>query len=120
MKRWAYAVATSYIIILAALTLPVSAIAFGKWPDLKDGANLLWMWPIWLTLYVCQLAMLTVFVRGTGLWPPTNRSKWPPILASGLIMAGLAQGAGLALWELFRLQSYSLLLLLSVLMGVMW
>ena len=114
MKRWAYAVATFYILILAALTLPVSAIAFGKWPDLKDGANLLWMWPVWLTLFVCQFAMLTVSVRRAGLRPPTHWTKWPSILASGLIMAGLVQSAGLALWELFRLQSYSLLLLLSV------
>ena len=114
MKRWAYVVATLYIVILAAFTLPVTAIAFGQWPDLKDGVNLLLMWWVWLPLFVCQLAILKGYVSRTGLQPPTRRSKWPSILASGLIMAGLVQGAGLALWELCRLQSYSPLLLFSV------
>jgi hypothetical protein len=114
MKRWAYVVATLYVLILAALTLPVAAIAFGKWPSLKDGVNLLLMWPVWLILFVLQFGLLTVCVRRSGLRPPTHWTKWPSILASGFMMAGLVQGAGLALWELFRLQSCSLLLLLSV------
>ena len=99
MKRWGYVVATLNILILAALTLPVTAIAFGKRPDLKDGVDLLWLWPIWLTLFVLQLAMLTDSVRRTGLRPPTHWTKWPPILASGLMMAGLGQGAGLAVTD---------------------
>lgn len=114
MKRRAYAVATLYVLILAALSVPLRTIAFGKWPKLKDGVELLSEWPVWLTLFVCQLAVLTVLVRRTSRRPPALWTQWSSILASGLMMAGLVQGAGVALWVLFRFQRYSPLLVLSV------
>jgi hypothetical protein len=114
MKCWACAVAILYVLILAALTVPIAAVASGKWPDLNDWAEIFSGWPIWLTLFICQFAMLTVPARLIGLRPCTHWSQWPSILASGFMMAGLVVGAWLALCECFRWEYLSWLLLLAI------
>jgi hypothetical protein len=65
MKRWAILVAALYCLILAALTLPVLALAFSdstkdlphSVKDLKDGAVMVCSsWPYWVGLLVKFLA----------------------------------------------------------------
>jgi hypothetical protein len=96
--------AAHYILILAALAVPVVSIAFGGWPDLKGWPELLSGWPVWLTLFVCQLAMLTgpVHILGRGrsfstqqdggaLIPLPRHTKWIPLTRAAPSTSGRAQ-----------------------------
>jgi hypothetical protein len=107
MKNWALLVAALYALILAALTLPVVALAFApnvgwtdlKWPTSSDLASL---WPYWSWLVVmglCQFALLAVPVRLAERRPARQGPLWPTVLAAGLMAGGLVLGAGLAILE---------------------
>ena len=107
MKYWALLVAALYVLILAALTVPVWAVAFApdfEWAQItrltaKDFVNL---WPYWLWLLVMglsQFALLAVPVRLAEGRPITRGPLWPTVLAAGLAAGGLVAGAALAISE---------------------
>ena len=107
MKNWALLVAALYVLILAALSLPVLALAFApnviltnlKWPTSNDLASL---WPYWLWLLVMglsQFALLAVPARLAERRPVTRGPLWPTVLAAGLMAGGLVLSASLALLE---------------------
>jgi hypothetical protein len=110
MKYWALLVATLYVLILAALTIPVVAAAFAPnfdwadvtWPTANDFSKL---WPYWLWLLVMglsQFALLAVPVRLAERRPVTRGPLLPTVLAAGLMAGGLATGAALAISEFIR------------------
>jgi hypothetical protein len=101
MKRWAILVVALYCLILAALTVPVMLLALPK-VKLEDAANVYATWPYWTWLLVMvlgQAALLAVPVRFASRRPVTRGSLLPTVLASGLMMGGLAAGAIYALYE---------------------
>ena len=110
MKYWALLVAALYVLILAALTIPVVAAAFApnfgwadvKWPTKSDFGE---FWPYWFWLLVMglsQFALLAVAVRLTERRLVTRGPLLPTILAAGLMAGGLATGAALAVSEFVR------------------
>jgi hypothetical protein len=101
MKRWAILVAALYCLILAALTVPVCALAFRD-QSIKDIAGLYADWPYWtwlLIMMLAQAALLAVPVRFASRRPVTRGSLLPTVLASGLMMGGLLAGAICAVYE---------------------
>jgi len=106
MKRWAILVAVLYLLILAALTVPVLLLAFGS--ELSTESPLLQALkvyaqpPYWILLLVmvgCQLALLAVPVRVAGRRPITRGALWPTVLAAGLMMGILVMAAILSMDE---------------------
>ena len=100
MKYWALLVAALYVLILAALTLPVLAAAFApdfgwanvRWPTANDLRDL---WPYWVWLLVMalsQFALLAVPVRLAGRRPVARGPLLPTILAAGLMAGGMVIG----------------------------
>jgi hypothetical protein len=101
MKRWALVVAILYLLIILALTTPVIAVCF-KATSLKEAAEvygtlLYWGWIAVMVL--SQIALLAVPVRFASRRPVTRGSLLPTVLASGLMMGGLAAGAICAVHE---------------------
>jgi hypothetical protein len=102
MKRWAIIVAALYVLILAALTVPVGTLAFRPDVGIKSAAGAYAEWPYWLWLLVmglAQAALLAVPVRFASRRPVTRGSLLPTVLASGLMMGGMAAGAVCAVYE---------------------
>ena len=102
MKRWAVLVAFLYWLIIVVLTWPILVVAFlGELgPGRLAGVFLEWPYWIWVGVMVLgQLALLTVPVSVANRRPVTRRSLFLPVLVSGLMMGGLATGAGYALVE---------------------
>lgn len=95
MKRWAWVVAGLYGLILAALTVPLTALAFVGEAKFADVSKVYAYWPYWLWLIVMmvsQAALLSVPVRVASRRPVSKGSLLPIILAAGLMMGGLAAG----------------------------
>jgi hypothetical protein len=108
MKRWAFLVAALYLLILAALTMPVLWLALGT--DLPSVSPLhqaleifslpgYWIWVV--VMVGCQLALLAVPVRVASRRPVTRSALWPTILVAGLMMGILVMAAFLAFDEFF-------------------
>lgn len=109
MKRWAFLVAALYLLILAALTVPVLLLAFGS--ELSTESPLLQALsiyaeaPYWIWLVVmagCQLALLSVPVRVASRRPITRSALWPTILVAGLMMGILVTAAFFAFDEFIK------------------
>jgi hypothetical protein len=101
MKRWAILVAALYCLILAALTVPVIALANPK-VDAKGATDVYTSWPYWVWLGVMvlgQAALLAVPVRFASRRPVSRGPLLSTVLASGLMMGGLAAGAVFAIYE---------------------
>ena len=101
MKRWAVLVAGLYCLILAVLTVPVIALALPKL-EFQDAVAACADWPYWAWLLVMalgQAALLAVPARFASRRPVTRGSLLPTVLASGLMMGGLAAGAVCAVYE---------------------
>ncbi|MGA3180352.1 MAG: hypothetical protein ABSF38_08430 [Verrucomicrobiota bacterium] len=104
MKRWAILVAALYCLMLAVLTVPVIALAATDL-DFKKAASAYAQWFYWALLLVMMLgqwALLAVPARFASRRPVTRRSLLPTVLASGLMMGGLAAGAVGAIAEFAR------------------
>jgi hypothetical protein len=110
MKRWAILVAALYCLILVTLTVPVIASAFSKHGiqeeaatySVKEAAAVYTVWPYWtwlLVMALAQAALLAVPVRFASRRPVSRGSLLPTVLASGLMMGGLAAGAVCAVYE---------------------
>jgi len=102
MKRWALVVAGLYFFMLAALTLPVIAVAFFPKFTWNEAGGVYSSWPYWLWLLVMaasQFALLAVPVRVASRRPLTRGSLWPTLLAGGLMMGGLIAGGTLSIYE---------------------
>ena len=102
MKRWAVVVAGLYGLTLAALTVPVSALAFAGEVKFVEVAKVYACWPYWIWLIVMvtsQAALLCVPVRVASRRPTSRGSLVPTILAAGLMMGGLAAGAVCSVYE---------------------
>jgi hypothetical protein len=108
MKRWAFLVAALYLLILAALTLPVLWIAMGKQlsseSPLREALGAFaepgyWSWVV--VMVGCQLALLAVPVRVASRQPVTRGALWPTVLVAGLMMGILVMAAFLAFDEFF-------------------
>ncbi len=112
MKRWAWVVAGLYLLILVALTVPVTALAFfstkvdGGQPKLGDIVLIYSNWPYWLwvgVMVLSQAALLSVPVRVASRRPMAHRSLWLTVGAAGLMMGALAVGAIYSVYEfIFR------------------
>jgi hypothetical protein len=103
MKRWAILVAALYCLILAALTVPAITLALSDVQS-KDAAQAYADWPYWTWLVVMllgQAALLAVPVRVAGRRPVSRGPLLSTVLASGLMMGGLAAGAVCAIYEFF-------------------
>ncbi len=105
MKRWAFLVAALYLLVLAALTVPV-LLTLGS--ELSSESPLLEAFkvyaqpPYWIWVVVmagCQLALLSVPVRVASRRPVTRGALWPTILVAGLMMGILVMAAFLAIDE---------------------
>jgi hypothetical protein len=109
MKRWAVLVAALYCLILVVLTLPVICLAFLKefndvnFHNIGEAAGGVygsWIFWTWLAVMVLgQAALLAVPVRFASRRPVTRGSLAPTVLASGLMMGGMAAGAVCAIYE---------------------
>lgn len=102
MRRWALVVAGLYGLILAALTLPVTALAFVGEVKFAELAKVYACWPYWLWLIVMmasQAALLCVPVRVASRRPVSRSSLLPTVLAAGLMMGSLVAGAVLSIYE---------------------
>jgi len=102
MKRWALVVAGLYGLILAALTLPVIAVAFVGEVEFAELAKVYGCWPYWLWLIVMmvsQAALLCVPVRVASRRPVSRSSLLPTVLAAGLMMGSLMAGAMFSIYE---------------------
>lgn len=106
MKRWAFLVAALYLLILAALTVPVMVLAFGTGAErpLEESMALdavatpgYWAWVA--VMIICQLALLTLPVRVASRRPVTRAALWPTVLVAGLMMGILVTAALLAFDE---------------------
>ena len=105
MKRWALLVAALYLLVLAALTVPVLLLAFGSGGhpiDQSEAIGILgepgyWIWVV--VMVVCQLALLSVPVRVVSRRPVTRAALWPTVLVAGLMMAILVMAAFFAFDE---------------------
>ncbi len=96
MKHWALVVAGLYGLILAALTVPVTMLAFVGQTKFAEVAKVYAYWQYWIWLIVMvisQAALLSVPVRVASRRPVSRSSLLPTILAAGLMMGGLAAGA---------------------------
>src|SRR5437016_351138 len=106
MKRWAWVVAGLYLLILVALTVPVTALAFAPGAKLSEIAQAFLSWPYWVWLVVMllsQAALLTVPVQFASHRPIVHRSLFLPILVAGLMMGALLVGALYSIYEfIFR------------------
>lgn len=99
MKSWPLAVAGLYALLLAALLLPLLAVAAGRWPDGQFLAELYGHPGLWLGLAVlglCQLLLLVLPVRLAHGRPATRGSLWPTILLGAGAMGLLGFGAALS------------------------
>ena len=102
MKRWALVVAGLYFLILAALTVPAIELAFGSKVTLAEAVESYLFWPYWVWLVVMvvsQAALLSVPVRVARRRAVSRSSLLRTILAGGLMMGGLAAGAGFSIYE---------------------
>ncbi len=122
MKRWAFGIASLYVLVTVVLMVIVSSVATGTWPSLGKLGNedLIADSVVSLTLFICQFAMLMVPVRMAGLRPPTGRTSGPAILVSGFMMAGLALGAGGALCDLFHYLAVPIVVAIGLFMLLTW
>jgi hypothetical protein len=96
MKRWALIVVALYLLILAALTLPMIEMALVPRPEISEAAKVYGYWAYWLgigVMVLAQAALLAVPVRIAEHRPVTRRSLLLPVITSALMMAGLAFGA---------------------------
>jgi hypothetical protein len=102
MKRWALIVAGLYLLILVALTVPVTMVAFAPDAKLSEVARVYGYWPYWLWIAVMvlsQAALLLVPVGGVGARPASRRSLLLPVLVGGLMLGMLVSGAIYCAWE---------------------
>jgi hypothetical protein len=93
-----------YVVILFNLTLPLLSVGFlgeeHQLPDLFEVFRRTEYW-VWLLLMgLAQIALLTVPVRVASRRPTSRRTVLLPILAGGLMAAGLAVGAAASIYEL--------------------
>jgi hypothetical protein len=92
MKRWAWIVAGLYGVILFALTVPASLLAFAPKLGLSEalGIYATWLYWAWLPIMLLsQFALLSVPVRVASRRPVTRGALWPTILAGGLMAGAL-------------------------------
>ena len=105
MKRWALIVVGLYLAALLALTWPVVYAAFTGGEDGIEAGEALGVfggWPYWAWLGIMalgQAALLAVPVRATQSRPVARRPLIFTVLASGLMMGGLAVGILFSLIE---------------------
>jgi hypothetical protein len=104
MKKWSFVVAALYGLLLAALFIPVAAIAcMKKWEvDMKWPAEALLHWEFWsiiTVLAIAQFALLRIPVEMAHRRPVKQRSLWTTVITAALMMGLLVFGAGASLWE---------------------
>src|SRR5207244_3508088 len=102
MKRWALLVLALYLLIMAALTLPLVELAKFPSPKLSEVAEVYVSGPYWFwvgVMLLAQVALLFVPVRIAERRPVTRRSLLLPVITSGLMMGALILGAAYALLE---------------------
>lgn len=109
MNRWSVVVATLYVAILAALSVPMLAAAFAPEIELsvKTAGELFVEWQYWLILammFLSQYALLRLPVRVTSRRPVTRGAIWPALLAGGLMFGCLAAGAAASIVEFVTAQ----------------
>lgn len=109
MNRWSVVVATLYVAILAALSVPMLAAAFAPEIELsvKTAGELFVEWQYWLILammFLSQYALLRLPVRVTSRRPVTRGAIWPTLLAGGLMFGCLAAGAAASIVEFVTAQ----------------
>ena len=106
MKRWALLVAVLYLLMLAALTVPLFALSFesefSAGRALHSALRLFAEEPYWIWVLVmvgCQFAFLTVPVRVANRRQVTRSALWPTVLVGGLMMGILVAAAFFAMDE---------------------
>ena len=104
MKKWSLVVAALYGLILVALFIPVTAIAFIKKSniDMKWPAEAFRDWGVWLiiaALVTAQFALLRVPVAVANRRPVKQRSLWTTVIAAAFMMGLLVSGASLSVYE---------------------
>jgi len=108
VKNWPWLIASLYAVIIIALTLPVTIISF--WPyeeTLNQNLGEMaisyvhwWQFWVWLAVMVAaQFALLAVPAKVVNKRPVTHRTIWLPVVASALMMGGLAAGLFLSVAE---------------------
>ncbi len=112
MKRWALVTVGLYVLIMAALAIPLVVAAFGEWPtaELLEGFRNIdaafdnsWFFVtawVWIgVMALCQLGLLVVPVRVAGGRSVSRRWIVWPVLAACVLLAVLFAAMGLAVWE---------------------
>jgi len=98
MKRWALIVVGLYLAALLALTWPVVYAAFAGGKDgieIGEALGVFGVWPYWAYLGImalAQAALLAVPVSAAQSRPIARRPLILTVLASGLMVGGLAVG----------------------------
>jgi hypothetical protein len=111
MKKWAWIVAGLYGLILIALTVPVTAVAFfSTKPEgmkLREIVQLYQTWQYWVWIAVmilAQAALLKVPVTAANRRPMARRSLWLTVGAAGFMMGSVCLGAIYSIYEFIFLE----------------
>ena len=107
MKRWAWIIAGLYGLILLALTVPVTAVAFistkgDNGINLKDIVQIYVTWQYWLWIVImmlAQAALLRVPVGVGSRRPMAKRSLWLTVGSARLMMGALVLGGSYSIYE---------------------
>jgi len=95
---WVYGVVAIYLLLLGGmLTMPI-------WAAFTDGNDVVLPAAIFVAaLFGCGWTLILLPVRALRLRPVRRRSIWLPVIVSGLLGGALVFGAGIALYEFFRI-----------------
>lgn len=123
MNRWAWLVALLYVVIVALLTVPAMAVAFGSTITInaKTVSEIYAEWQYGLLLavmFVSQYALLRVPVRVRSRRPVTRGALWPTVLAGGLMAGCLVIGICAAIIEGAKTDFGSGILITCLALGV--
>ena len=112
MKRWALLVVGLYVLIMAALAIPLVVAAFSEWPmdDVlkamrmpgEDGGLVAFVTTCWIwiaVMAICQIGLLVVPVRLARRRPVTKRWIVWPIVTSIFLTLLMFAGAFMAVAE---------------------
>ncbi len=111
--KWVYAIVAIYLLLLGGLlTLPA-------WASWLFDINVIFLAVCVSVLVISGLTLVIVPVRTLRRRPITRRSVWIPIIASGLLIAGLLIGGGMA-FEEFRNENGDIATQLAIAAGIVW
>jgi hypothetical protein len=100
---WVYAVVILYALLVLCLVGGATWLSFAASGNDAETRTVVVTVAV---LVLCGASLIAVPVRAARRRQMTRRALWIPVLASGLLAGGLAMGAGLALLEYGRAETF--------------